>query len=546
MSAIKDMYGKAKLSDEKKAELKNELGQRFPRYADSMEDKTEVIGMNDNKVHESNGHIKVHSKLRTGAVIAAAAVVAVIGGMKLARDQYTEKALIQPAGQGEDNYTTDREDSVKEDYSPQEGYIEIADKTILRNIKIIHNSACEAYADLIESTGDELVLGEEKMITPEMVRKSRETKIVHENGKCSALEFAAAMDKYIYGSLDEDLTQYDFAVDFMFNESGTKTVSVNYVYIFLDDEHKYFNTYPSYGLNGGVTENGITKRFSYDSSCAKKVYEELETAIIKYNESGKPLNIDSFQADTTNEYLYLIYDYECEDLEENDKMKFARELLKDGSITKQLSKDGNNFEADFKRDDNGNIIGVERVYVEIFDDESAEYDENGNRKCERFVYPDENKTDKMTVTIPDVAGKNKTEAISELESLGFKIDVHPIEYEDVPEDTVLITKPEAGNEIEFGSQVKIYVSGTASKEQLVSIPDVVGKDKNDAVSEIQSQGFNTTIYWMYSDTVPEGTVIFTEPSSARSVRPNERVMLVVSKGHFDPAEKKSTKDTLEK
>ena len=120
MSAIKDMYGKAKLSDEKKAELKNELGQRFPRYADSMEDKTEVIGMNDNKVHESNGHIKVHSKLRTGAVIAAAAVVAVIGGMKLARDQYTEKALIQPAGQGEDNYTTDREDSVK-DYSPKEG-----------------------------------------------------------------------------------------------------------------------------------------------------------------------------------------------------------------------------------------------------------------------------------------------------------------------------------------------------------------------------------------------------------------------------------------
>lgn len=539
MSAIKDMYGKAKLSNEKKAELKNELGQRFPRYADSMEDKTEVIGMNDNKVHESRGHIKVHSKWKTGAVIAAAAVVAIMGGMKLARDSYEEKSeLIDVSTTEQMQEKNSHGDTMIEDYLSKDGYVDYYDREPAKNI---YHAAHDTYDELIKTTGDELVLGEENMITPEMVRKSRETKIVHENGKCSALEFAAAMDKYIYGSLDEDLTQYDFAVDFMFNESGTKTVSVNYVYIFLDDEHKYFYTYPSYGLNGGVTENGITKRFSYDSSCAKKVYEELEAAIIKYNESGKPLNIDSFQADTTNEYLYLIYDYECEDLEENDKMKFARELLKDGSITKQLSKDGNNFEADFKRDDNGNIIGVERVYVEIFDDESAEYDENGNRKCERFVYPDENKTDKMTVTIPDVAGKNKTEAISELESLGFKIDVHPIEYEDVPEDTVLITKPEAGNEIEYGSQVKIYVSGTASKEQLVSIPDVVGKDKNDAVSEIQSQGFNTTIYWMYSDTVPEGTVIFTEPSSARSVRPNERVMLVVSKGHFDPAEKNQQK-----
>ena len=244
MSAIKDMYGKAKLSDEKKAELKNELGQRFPRYADSMEDKTEVIGMNDNKVHESNGHIKVHSKLRTGAVIAAAAVVAVIGGMKLARDQYTEKALIQPAGQGEDNYTTDREDSVKEDYSPQEGYIEIADKKILRNIKIIYNSALEAYADLIDSTGDEFVLGEEKIITAEMVRQSSKNNIVHEDGKCSAMEFAAALNKSLADLDGFNAEQYDFAVDFMFNESGTKTVSVNYVYIFLDDEHKYFNTYP--------------------------------------------------------------------------------------------------------------------------------------------------------------------------------------------------------------------------------------------------------------------------------------------------------------
>ena len=193
MSAIKDMYGKTKLSEDKKAELKAALGQRFPRYANSMEDKTEVIGMNDNKVYENGGRIMVRSKWRTGAVIAAAAVVAVMGGMKLARDQYIERSLIQPAGQGEDNYTTDREDSVKEDYSPQKGYIADADKSTLSATKWIYNSACEALAD-IQSSGDELVLGDEKMITSEMVKQSQESDIVHENGKCSAMEFAAAIN----------------------------------------------------------------------------------------------------------------------------------------------------------------------------------------------------------------------------------------------------------------------------------------------------------------------------------------------------------------
>ena len=97
MSAIKDLYGKTKLSDEKKAELKTALGQQFPQYA-SIADKTEVIGMNDNTIKENSGRIKVRSKLRTGAVIAAAAVVAVIGGIYNRQRRFCKRRLFTTRG----------------------------------------------------------------------------------------------------------------------------------------------------------------------------------------------------------------------------------------------------------------------------------------------------------------------------------------------------------------------------------------------------------------------------------------------------------------
>jgi len=531
MSAIKDLYGKTKLSDEKKAELKTALGQQFPQYA-SIADKTEVIGMNDNTIKENSGRIKVRSKLRTGAVIAAAAVVAVIGGMKLARDQYIERSLIQPAGQGEDNFTTDREDSVKGDYSPQEGYIEDADETIRGNVKTIYNAAYEAYYEMLDDTGNELVLGEEKMITSEMVRQSRETEIVHEDGKCSALEFAAAMDRNL-GGLDEYFTDYDYAVDFIFDESGTKVVDINYAYIYLDSAHKSFCTYPEYGHNGGITENGITKRFSYDSSCAKKLYEEAEEAIKYYNENGEKFTIDDVNMTAVDkEYLYMTDDYVRSDIEENDKMRFAKALLKDGSMTSQLRKDSNNFVIKFTHDSNGNVNGVEKVYVQVFKDEA---DENGEHKNERFVYPDENKMNEMTVIVPDVTGKEYHEAFDELELLGLFPAPREQYSNTVPEGIVISTEPEAGKESEFGRYVTINISQGPLGQKII-LPDVRGKNVNEAVSELESLGFNTTIESINSGIYPKGTVADTDPEgedeSECAYERGKNVTLYVSTGKF--------------
>ena len=446
MSAIKNMYGKTKLSEDKKAELKAALGERYPQYAESKTYKTEGIRMNDTKINGNGGQIKVSRKWRNGAIIAAAAALMVTVGMKLASEVYERKAdqiEVSPAGQ------------VKDDVTTEEEYSEDADMKMRGVAKTIYNSVAEAYADLIDTPGNELVLGEEKRITAETVRQSRETEIVHEDGKCSALEFAAAMDKYTVGSLDNDLTDYDFAADFMFDESGTKIVSINYVYIYLDPEHKNFCSYPEYGSMGGVTENGITKRFSYDSSCEKKLYDEVEEAIKYYNENGEKFTIDSLNMTAvSDEYLYMTDDYVREDIEENDKMRFAQALLNEGSITMQLRKDDNNFVIKFTHDSNGNVNGVEKVYVQVFNKDYY----NSRNDGERYVYPNENKPNEMSITVPDVTGKEYDIALEKLASLGLYADLREMDSDTVPEGIVISTEPEAGKELEFGQYVTVYVS----------------------------------------------------------------------------------------
>ncbi|MCR5539529.1 MAG: PASTA domain-containing protein [Ruminococcus sp.] len=528
MSAIKNMYGKTKLSDEKKAELKAALGERFPRYADSMEDKTEVIGMNDNKVYENGGRIMVRSKWRTGAVIAAAAVVAVMGGMKLARDQYIERSHMTPASHEEDNSTTDSEDSVKE-YSQKEGYIADVDKSTLSATKTIYTSACEALAD-IKALDYELVLGEEKMITSEMVKQSQESEITHEDGKCSVLEFAAAISKYSEGC-DLDISQYDYAVDFMFDENGKKVVQINYVYIYLDAEHKTFYSYPQYGSQGGIIENGIAKQFKYDSSCAKKLYEDAEAAIAEFTRNGESFTIDDISMhDVWGEY-YWENDKDIQaNRSEYEKTTLAHALLYDGSITTQLSKDDANIYVKFTHDSNGNVNGVEKAYVMIYRDEA---DENGEHKNYRFFYPDENKINEMTITVPDVTGKNQNEASYELNSKGLLTTTHEQSSATVPIDAVISTEPAAGEESEFGRYVTINVSRGPIGERVV-IPDIGGKDRNEAVSELESLGLHATIREKYSGTVPKDTVISTDPAwEDDAIDFGEYVTVYVSKGKID-------------
>ncbi|MDR1825265.1 MAG: Stk1 family PASTA domain-containing Ser/Thr kinase [Bifidobacteriaceae bacterium] len=100
--------------------------------------------------------------------------------------------------------------------------------------------------------------------------------------------------------------------------------------------------------------------------------------------------------------------------------------------------------------------------------------------------------------------------------------------EDQPEGTVLRMEPAASATTPQKTQVKIYV---AKAIPTVAVPsEIVGVDRAPAETWLASMGLLSAVTEEYSDTVPAGQVIRTDPPVDTIVREGDVVTLVISKG----------------
>ena len=128
------------------------------------------------------------------------------------------------------------------------------------------------------------------------------------------------------------------------------------------------------------------------------------------------------------------------------------------------------------------------------------------------------------VTIPDVKGKQWTDAQQELSDAGLQ----PVEHI-VPGNTkgqVTATDPPGGQSIPKGSKVRVNV---ASGPQQAHVPSVVGQSLNQASSTLHSAGFNVNPTYVDSS-APQNQVIHQNPSPGTAVPKGSTVDLEVSNG----------------
>jgi eukaryotic-like serine/threonine-protein kinase len=128
------------------------------------------------------------------------------------------------------------------------------------------------------------------------------------------------------------------------------------------------------------------------------------------------------------------------------------------------------------------------------------------------------------VTIPDVKGKQWTDAQQELSDAGLQ----PVEHI-VPGNTkgqVTATDPPAGQSIPKGSKVRVNV---ASGPQQAHVPSVVGQSLNQASSTLHSAGFNVNPTYVDSS-APQNQVIHQNPAPGTAVPKGSTVDLEVSNG----------------
>ena len=128
--------------------------------------------------------------------------------------------------------------------------------------------------------------------------------------------------------------------------------------------------------------------------------------------------------------------------------------------------------------------------------------------------------------VPSVRNLPADQARRELNDLGFRVTQDPIPSTSVREGIAVRTSPKEGTLVPKGTRVRLFIS---SGPPPVTVPNVVGQDKDDARQTLEAAGFAVSAQNIDSDS-PEGEVVGQDPAAGTSVDKGSQVTISVSRG----------------
>jgi beta-lactam-binding protein with PASTA domain/tRNA A-37 threonylcarbamoyl transferase component Bud32 len=129
--------------------------------------------------------------------------------------------------------------------------------------------------------------------------------------------------------------------------------------------------------------------------------------------------------------------------------------------------------------------------------------------------------------VPDIAGMELSAAKAELDSVKLKLKEGAKQYSDtVPEGVVISSDPKADTRLKPGDTVTVVISKGRAP---ITVPDLTGKNINDARAQLQQLGLSAVEEYKDSDQ-PADTVIGQSPKAGTGAQPNDQIQLQVSKG----------------
>jgi serine/threonine-protein kinase len=129
--------------------------------------------------------------------------------------------------------------------------------------------------------------------------------------------------------------------------------------------------------------------------------------------------------------------------------------------------------------------------------------------------------------VPDIAGMELSAAKAELDAVKLKTKQGDKKYSDtVPEGVVISSDPKAGTSLKPGDTVTVVLSKGRAP---ITVPDMTGKNINDARAQLQQLGLSAVEQYKDSDQ-PADTVIGQSPKGGTGAEKDDEVKLDVSKG----------------
>jgi serine/threonine protein kinase/beta-lactam-binding protein with PASTA domain len=130
-----------------------------------------------------------------------------------------------------------------------------------------------------------------------------------------------------------------------------------------------------------------------------------------------------------------------------------------------------------------------------------------------------------TYSVPLVNGEPVAMARSQITAAHLKSTVINQPNSSVKQGLVIRSSPAQGNNVAAGTVVTLYVSSGAAP---VPVPNVQGKQENDAATILQNDGFIVLTRPDTTSTQPAGTVVGQDPAPNTQVPPGSKVTILVS------------------
>ena len=128
-----------------------------------------------------------------------------------------------------------------------------------------------------------------------------------------------------------------------------------------------------------------------------------------------------------------------------------------------------------------------------------------------------------TVKMPDYIGSSTYHVTMDLEGRGLNYKVVGTG------NTITNQVPKSGTEVEVGSEVILYVAKSEEDSGMVKVPNVMGKSYTEAVSTLQSEGFEV----VFEGEIGNSVVSAQKPKYGVSVEEGSEVVITMTKKESD-------------
>ncbi|MFV0516252.1 MAG: Stk1 family PASTA domain-containing Ser/Thr kinase [Aminipila sp.] len=132
--------------------------------------------------------------------------------------------------------------------------------------------------------------------------------------------------------------------------------------------------------------------------------------------------------------------------------------------------------------------------------------------------------------IPNLLGKNYTDAVYLIEKYGYNVGEVTIGESDMPKDTVISQTPEAGEEAKPGTKIKFVVSKGVEEGKTI-MPKLLGLTLDKAEQELKASGLEVgTVTEEMSDAYDKGLVMWQQIAAGETVNEGATINLKISTG----------------